>query len=141
MKNRIDSYEISKTVERFYEILGFDPNDENIPFQKRTQARSAIAMAMTRHVTQEEVAFHIGKHRSTLSHYKKHHDGNLECWEGYKEIYETAKFIADTDLASRRVEFKIKDVNRKIKFLMNEKRRLYKRLEEIPKNKQIKIFA
>lgn len=79
----------------YYGTIGQEYNATNRHF-KDSQPRMAFGMALARHIGDSLTADVLGKDRTTIVHYRRHHDVNLKNWDGYSTYYETAEYIIDT---------------------------------------------
>ena len=85
---------ISACISQFYDALRMA--DTKRRHKEQVKARNAIADALLGHFNSKQVAAHLSRDRSTLSHMVKKHEDNMSYWEGYKDRYLLAKEIVDS---------------------------------------------
>jgi predicted transcriptional regulator len=82
MEAAIDRYYLSVKVDRF------DNSRKTHP----SQARMALSNVLSsKGMTNDEIAEVIGRHRTTVIHHLKYHDGDLIEWRGYLAKYSRCK--------------------------------------------------
>ena len=113
---------IEAVVEKTYCIVGL-PRCKS----RRTahaQMRAAMGSALGNYFQQQEIADALNIDRSTVCHYKRNHNNNLNFWEGYKFKYNIAKEISDNKIIDRDKATDIESTIKQIK-------ELEKRLEHL----------
>ena len=61
-----------------------------------SQPRQAFGVALSKRIGYALTAKVLEKDRTTLNHYGKCHEVNLESWDGYAQVYDNAKYVVDT---------------------------------------------
>ena len=120
---------IETVVEETYNTVGL-PRCKS----RRTahaQMRAAMGSALGSYFQQQEIADALNIDRSTVCHYKRNHNNNLNYWEGYKSKYSIAKEISDIKINARDKEAdmettlkQIKELEKRLKYLREEKKDL-----------------
>jgi len=115
---------IETVVEETYNTVGL-PRCKS----RRTahaQMRAAMGSALGNYFQQQEIADALNIDRSTVCHYKRNHNNNLNHWEGYRFKYNIAKEISDSKINVRDRDANIEATIKQIKEL--EKRLAYLKL-------------
>tara|TARA_R110001592_G_C12924538_1_gene728840 strand:+ start:462 stop:830 length:369 start_codon:yes stop_codon:yes gene_type:complete len=107
--------DIKRLQEEYYATLNLTPNTSRKTPQ--VQARAALMVAMTKHMTKTLVGQSFGKDHSTVVHHTGQHEGNMFSWGGYEDRYLLAVRLCDTHLRYNNIEEKIKTIRIQIKRL------------------------
>ncbi len=76
----------------YYDSLGisYEPTDRSTI---QSQAKQAFGVALSKRIGYALTAEVLEKERTTMNHYGKNHEGNLENWDGYRYMYENAEHV------------------------------------------------
>ena len=103
---------ISQAADRAYDALGSKPGPSRM--HKNVQRRAVVTVAMKPYCTHSEIGEVIQRDRTAVYHYLRHHEDNMEHWEGYAEMYYTVKPEIDDVLAEYSVKLKISEIENEI---------------------------
>ena len=104
----------------YCEAIGIDYTSYDRHF-KQTQPRMAFGVALTKHIGDSLTADVLGKDRTTIIHYRRKHENNLDWWDGYETMFETAEYIIDSYFNEMAKVNRIEYIDEMIKKLVKEK--------------------
>ena len=109
-----------KARQIYYDSLGisYEPTDRSTI---QSQAKQAFGVALSKRIGYALTAKVLGKDRTTMNHYGKNHEGNLENWDGYRYLYENAEHVVSTLLDGTAKTDRIDFINAKVGELLREK--------------------
>ena len=100
MAIEINSPLVDKAIDLYYKSLGMD-RDNDSRKNEYSQARMALSNALSLSgMHTEEIAKIINRHRTSVIHHLKHHNGELKHWYGYKGKFERCKMLVSPVLES-----------------------------------------
>lgn len=82
---------LGEVLEAYYESIGIIP--ENSRKLDQVYARSAMMVALRKHMTLHQVGRVFGKNHATIHHAVKNHEQNHKWSEMYRFFYQTAKEV------------------------------------------------
>lgn len=89
---------------------------------KHTQPRIAFGVALTKHIGDSLTSDVLEKDRTTIIHYKRKHADNMELWDGYDTLFETAQYIVDSYFSETAKLDRIAYIDRMIRQMVEEKK-------------------
>jgi hypothetical protein len=104
----------------YYDSIGlsYKPVGRGIMY---SQPRQAFGVALSQRIGYALTAKVLEKDRTTLNHYGKCHEMNLESWDGYAEVYDNAKYVVDTLFDGTAKTDRIDFINAQVSELLREK--------------------
>lgn len=111
----------------YYKTIGIEYNSKARYF-KHTQPRIALGVALTRHIGDSLTSDVLGKDRTTIIHYKRKHADNMELWDGYDTMFETAKYIVDSYFSETAKLDRIAYIDKVIREMVEEKKSIQSKL-------------
>ena len=100
MAIEINSPLVDKAIDLYYKSLNMD-RDNDSRKHEYSQARMALSNALSLSgMHNEEIAKIINRHRTSVIHHLKHHNGELKHWYGYKGKFERCKMLVSPVLES-----------------------------------------
>lgn len=107
--------------------IGLDYTSDDRHFIQ-TQPRMAFGVALTKHIGDSLTSQVLGKDRTTIIHYKRKHESNLDWWDGYETMFETAEYIVDTYFNEMAKVNRIDYIDNMIQKLVQEKSSIQSKL-------------
>lgn len=111
----------------YCDAIGLDYTSEDRHF-KQTQPRMAFGVALTKHIGDSLTADVLGKDRTTIIHYRRKHENNLDWWGGYETMFETAEYVVDTYFNEMAKVNRIDYIDNMIQKLVQEKSSIQSKL-------------
>jgi hypothetical protein len=113
----------------FYDTIGYeyDADDRQV---KHAQPRSAFGNALTKVIGDTLTADVLGKDRTTVIHYKRTHESNMEGWDGYATFYETAEYIVNSYFNGSAKIDRIRYIDKMVNKLLMEKIQIQSQINE-----------
>lgn len=105
----------------YVKTIGVEYNSKARHF-KHTQPRIAFGVALTKHIGDSLTSDVLEKDRTTIIHYKRKHADNMELWDGYDTLFETAKYIIDSYFSETAKLDRIAYIDRMIRQMVEEKK-------------------
>ena len=105
----------------YVKTIGVEYNSKARDF-KQTQPRIAFGVALTKHIGDSLTSDVLEKDRTTIIHYKRKHADNMELWDGYDTLFETAKYIVDSYFSETAKLDRIAYIDRMIRQMVEEKK-------------------
>lgn len=99
-------------VAEVYSVLQMAPTTSRE--DKHVMVRAAIGVALCDYMSDTAAGELIDKHRTTIKHFKRHHQRNLKQWIGYDDVYKLAKGIISITLDNSIVEGRIQGIKARI---------------------------
>ena len=123
----IEQGKVARNV--YYDSIGqeFNPTDRKF---KNSQPRIAVGVALAKQIGDSLTAEVLDKDRTTIIHYKKTHKANLENWDGYAMLYETAKYVVNSYMMGEAKLDRVKYIDDTITRLLKEKKSIQSQLHE-----------
>jgi len=107
--------DIKRLQEEYYSTLYITPNSSRKAPQ--VQARAALMVAMSQHMTKTLVGRSFDKDHSTVVHHNRQHEANMFSWEGYEDKYMLAVRLCNIHLRYNSIEDKLTTIRVQIKRL------------------------
>ena len=105
----------------YVKTIGVEYNSKARDF-KQTQPRIAFGVALTKHIGDSLTSDVLEKDRTTIIHYKRKHADNMELWDGYDTLFETAQYIVDSYFSETAKLDRIAYIDRMIRQMVEEKK-------------------
>ena len=105
----------------YVKTIGVEYNSKARDF-KQTQPRIAFGVALTKHIGDSLTSDVLEKDRTTIIHYKRKHEDNMELWDGYDTLFETAQYIVDSYFSETAKLDRIAYIDRMIRQMVEEKK-------------------
>ena len=105
----------------YVKTIGVEYNSKARHF-KHTQPRIAFGVALTKHIGDSLTSDVLEKDRTTIIHYKRKHEDNMELWDGYDTLFETAQYIVDSYFSETAKLDRIAYIDRMIQQMVEEKK-------------------
>ena len=105
----------------YVKTIGVEYNSKARDF-KHTQPRIAFGVALTKHIGDSLTSDVLEKDRTTIIHYKRKHADNMELWDGYDTLFETAQYIVDSYFSETAKLDRIAYIDRMIRQMVEEKK-------------------
>lgn len=128
LHKRVCFNQITAVRNTFYAITGHHDNKSRKEYV--VKPRAALLCALSTKYTLTDVANAFDIHHATVIHHRKHHEGNLSAWKGYKEIFDKAiqtlhsmPFIKSTSLPDNPP----KSFNEWQEHLLEQRRQIFER--------------
>ena len=105
----------------YVKTIGVEYNSKARDF-KQTQPRIAFGVALTKHIGDSLTSDVLEKDRTTIIHYKRKHADNMQLWDGYDTLFETAQYIVDSYFSETAKLDRIAYIDRMIQQMVEEKK-------------------
>lgn len=120
---------ISLAAKTACDALKFTPGPSRM--HVNVQKRMAIAMALKKYCTHDEVGEQLDRDRSCIYHYMNKHDAHMDYWDGYKEYYNQADLVVTDILGDYDIKQKVSQLNDQITELIKARDEIKGRLEKV----------
>lgn len=110
-----------EALHMYCDAIGVDYISDDRHFNQ-SQPRMAFGVALTRHIGDSLTSDVLEKDRTTIIHYKRKHESNLQWWDGYKTMFETAEYVVDSYFNEMAKLNRIDHIDSMISKLVNEKK-------------------
>ena len=87
----------------------------------QTQPRMAFGVALTKHIGDSLTSDVLGKDRTTIIHYRRKHENNLDWWDGYETMFETAEYVVNSYFNEMAKVNRVEYIDKMIQKLVQEK--------------------
>tara|TARA_R110000751_G_scaffold90683_1_gene177934 strand:- start:1618 stop:2025 length:408 start_codon:yes stop_codon:yes gene_type:complete len=107
MNKNVNMMTIDIAIDRYYASVGIDRYDSSRKNQT-SQARMALSNTLSMSgMSNDDISKIIGRHRTSVYHHLKHHNGEVKHWQGYNSKFEKCKMLVGGVFESAETESKL----------------------------------
>ena len=93
MNKHVNDLRIDRAINCYYQVIGIDRSN-NSRKNNISQARMALSNTLSMAgMHNDEIAKIVNRHRTSVCHHLKHHNGELKHWHGYKSKFDKCRMI------------------------------------------------
>ena len=119
----LDKEKVKEAIQLFYELLGLQPDQSRRLEQNIARQAIANCLLFTGNLQITTVSKLLGRHHSTILHYRKKHEANLASWHDYARHYNLAVRVVAPSVAGS-FQSQINYIDYQIEKLQEQKQEL-----------------